>query len=556
MKRCWIIIIVAVLTAAVLTVLMRSPADVCVPPEPVTVESPIVSLQPGPRAVADTDTAGAVQTTAPPPTDSDADAGPAPDRVTLTPVREYIVAFETAADLQVFVDRVGDTRAQVIGTLNMWHMVRVRSDFDTLDRLLEGLPVASRQRNHIVRVPAPQVDVPVGSQSAFGRRALLWLGADGDISTWGTGITVAVLDTATMDPQPSGAGTTVTRFDLVNEAEPDASSALVGHGTAVASLLVGHGERLQGISPAVHLLAIGVMDSTGVGDVFTVAEGIVLAVNQGADLINVSLGTDFDADVLRRAVTYAAEHDVLIIASTGNAAAGVVTYPARYETVLAVSAIGADGEHAGFANTGDAVDIAAPGLGVYAAWADDVVVSFSGTSTAVPFVTGTLAAMISMDERMTADEARSILLEYADDNGFPGEDEVFGAGVLNVRRIMEREEPGIHDMSIASHYLATSHDDPETVTIVVSAQNRGTEPVATATLVVRVGEGERSYNFQDIAVGESVSRTLNVDATAANAAGDVEIWTKVIEHGRADSRPLDNERTSILRVTVPAPAVP
>ncbi|MDP7396877.1 MAG: S8 family serine peptidase [Lentisphaeria bacterium] len=556
MNRRWIII-VAMLAAAVLTtVLTRGPADVPVPPELVTIESPAGSLQPGPRAVADTDTAGAVETSAPLPPDLDADTGSAFDGATLTPAREYIVAFETAADLQAFTDRVGGTRARLIGTLDIWHMARVRSDADTLDRLLDGLPVSSRQRNHVVRAPAPQADVPAGSRSAFGRGALRWLGADGDISMWGNGITVAVLDTATMAPQPSSAGTTVTRFDLVDEAEPDTSSALAGHGTAVASLLVGHGEWLQGISPAVNLLAVGVMDSAGVGDVFTVAEGIVLAVDQGADLINVSLGTDFDADVLRRAVAYAAEHDVLIIASTGNAAAGVVTYPARYETVLAVSAIGADGEHAGFANTGDAVDVAAPGLGVYAAWTDDAMVSFSGTSTAAPFVTGTLAAMISMDGRMSADAARSILLAYADDNGFPGEDEVFGAGVLNVRRIMSREEPGIHDMGIASHYLATSHDDPETVTIVVSAQNRGTEPVATATLVVRVGESERSYSFQDVAVGESVSRTLNVDATAANAAGDVEIWTKVIEHGSADSRPLDNERTSILRVTVPAPAVP
>ncbi len=466
------------------------------------------------------------------------------------------MAFETSADLQVFIDRTGGTGAQVVGTLNMWHMARVRSDFDTLDRLLEGLPVASRQRNYAVRVPAPQVDVSAGSQSAFGHRALRWLGVNGDISTWGNGVTVAVLDTATMGSQPSSAGTAVTRFDLVDEPVPDASSAFVGHGTAVASLLVGHGEDLQGISPAIDLLAIAVMDSTGGGDVFTVAEGIVLAVDRGADLINMSLGTDFDAAVLRRAVAYADEHDVLIVASTGNSAATSVTYPARYKTVMAVSAIGADGEHAGFANTGAAVDIAAPGLGVYAAWTDDAVISFSGTSTAVPFVTGTLAAMISMDERMTADEARSILLEYADDNGFPGEDEVFGAGVLNIRRIMEREESGIHDMSISSHYLVTSHDDPETVTIVVSAQNRGTEPVATASLAVRVGESERFYNFRDIAVGESVSRTLNVDATAANASGDVEIWTKIIELGSADSRPLDNERTSILRVTVPVPAVP
>ena len=556
MRRCWIIIIIAVLTAAVFTVLMRSPADVRVLPEPVTVESPIVSLQPCPRAVADTDRAAAVQTIAPPLTDSDADAGPIPDHVTLSPVREFIVAFETSADLQVFIDRTGGTGAQVVGTLDMWHMARVRSDFDTLDRLLEGLPVASRQRNYAVRVPSPQVDVSAGSQSAFGHRALRWLGVNGDISMWGNGVTVAVLDTATMGSQPSSAGTAVTRFDLVDEPVPDASSAFVGHGTAVASLLVGHGEDLQGISPAIDLLAIAVMDSTGGGDVFTVAEGIVLAVDRGADLINMSLGTDFDAAVLRRAVAYANEHDVLIVASTGNSAASAVTYPARYETVMAVSAIGADGEHAGFANTGAAVDIAAPGLGVYAAWTDDAVISFSGTSTAVPFVTGALAAMISMDERMTADEARSILLEYADDNGFPGEDEVFGAGVLNVRRIMEREESGIHDMSIASHYLVTSHDDLETVTIVVSAQNRGTEPVATASLAVRVGESERFYNFRDVAVGESVSRTLNVDATAANASGDVEIWTKIIEPGSADSRPLDNELTSILRVTVPAPAVP
>ena len=174
------------------------------------------------------------------------------------------------------------------------------------------------------------------------------------------------------------------------------------------------------------------MDSDGIGDTFTVAQGIVAAADNGANIINLSLGSYGDSVVLRDAIDYANERGTSIVAATGNDGIEQVSYPAAYEKVIGVSAIDASGEFAGFSNYGDSVDIGAPGVGINTAWEQDGEVSFSGTSAASPFVAGAIAATITRNQGYTVGQAADKVQQSALDAGAAGEDPQTGNGILQL----------------------------------------------------------------------------------------------------------------------------
>jgi subtilisin family serine protease len=475
----------------------------------------------------------------------------AADSVSDAAANDFVVSFERAAELSSFVARLEDGNGEVLGTLDNWHTVRVRMGRLTLDALLDDLGAGALEVNHIVRTPKPLEQLPnpplPGQYQGFGRQALNWLGASTDNSEWGVGVLVAILDTAVDLQHPALAGLAISQINLVSDEADDGLGSYSGHGTAVASIIAGT-EQVKGIAPAVELLSVGVLGSYGEGDVFTVAQGIVAAVDEGADIINLSLGAPGGSRLLAQAVAYAHENGVMIVAAAGNDGIGAVNYPAQYEEVLAVTAVDATGKYVHFSNYGHAVDIAAPGIGIAAAWGEDDVISFSGTSAAVPFVSGTLAALLAQSPGATAEDLELILLDYTNDAGLPNADPYYGEGVLNIGRILARDEPGIHNMSISSHYLDVGHDDPNIVTVVVAAENRGTQIANHVVLDVKVGTTERRYEFDEVEVGASVSRTVNFDATEVNEFGAVQLWTEVRESGREDASPTDNTYMSVLRV--------
>jgi hypothetical protein len=216
------------------------------------------------------------------------------------------------------------------------------------------------------------------------------LNASGDRAAWGKGITVAVLDTGVKN-HPTFAEGQVTHVDLVNDGSP-----MHSHGTSVASLIVGNDDRVPGVAPGAHILDIRVANDKGYSVSSVLAQGIIEAVNRGAQIINVSMGSYDDSLALRQAVGYAAQNNVFIVAAAGNDGYTELAYPAAIPSVISAGAVDAQGKQASFSNSGNNLDFAAYGVSLPTAWDTDKMASVSGTSQAAAVVTGVIAANLTL----------------------------------------------------------------------------------------------------------------------------------------------------------------
>ena len=317
----------------------------------------------------------------------------------------------------------------------------------------------------------------------------------------GEGVLVAVLDSGIMS-HPQFDDVYTVHINLVggNMAGPGAA-----HGNSVASIITGS----EGIAADAELLIVRVLNDEGFGNSYHVSEGIVQAVDLGAQIINMSLGLYQDSPLLRQAVDYAYERDVLIVAAAGNDAYEGLPYPAAYSGVLSVTAIDGTSQHALFPNKSNAIDFAAPGVGILTAKNDEGTVLFSGTSAATPFVTGTLAALISGDRALPPKQAVDLLKRLLNDQGAPGKDPVYGAGVVDWNRLRDRFDTDLLDVALADIFLPTSAKPGTTMPIEVIVQNRGTRWFDSAQLEIFVNEdGPRSFTLGALSPGQITTRKV------------------------------------------------
>ena len=219
-----------------------------------------------------------------------------------------------------------------------------------------------------------------------------------------------------------------------------------GHGTHVAGIISSNGIGVKSVAPQAKIMPVRVLSGSGSGDVSDVACGILYAANNGAQVINMSLGSDEDSPSLRAAVSYAISKDVVVVAASGNdGTTGVNTYPAALPDVIGVGAISNNSGQpiAYFSNRGNYVDVVAPGVGIWSTCtspsedcsttsdSDPNYESLSGTSMATPFVAGLAALILSMDQGLRFSDVASIITSSAIDKGANGYDQVFGFGLIN-----------------------------------------------------------------------------------------------------------------------------
>lgn len=454
---------------------------------------------------------------------------------------EYLISFFDENDRKAFEKLVEEAGGAVLGHGSYGNVVKVLlKDAAQLEELLRKGPVPlDYSANYSVYYPErPTAEVPKPDKfyGVFGSKALVWLGLNADHVNWGSGVKVAILDNGVF-VHPVFKPGKVRQIDLLENAPKDGSAA--GHGTAVASLIMGWHPEVMGVAPDAELLSVRVAGGDGKGDVFAAAQGIMRAVEEGANVISISMGTYGDSFVLRNAIKEAISRGVAVVASVGNDAKDGATFPAAYDGVVGVSAVDTLGQKLFFGNTGDGVDICAPGYGLKAAWRDgQFTEDFSGTSAAVPYVSGMVAVL--MARGLNAEEAVQRVIEQADDSGLPGKDPAYGNGILDIRRVQEYGERGVWDAALSCLIVK------DRKTVILGFQNRGNERLDGARIAVKAGERFINFNIGPTKPGETVSKEFDVKQSDFDSSGVLNVFAEIIQTGLHDNYPGNNARRIIV----------
>ncbi len=264
----------------------------------------------------------------------------------------------------------------------------------------------------------------------------------------GSGVVVAVVDTGVKQSLQDLAGTSFTAgYDFVNNDNDPTDDE--GHGSHVSGTIAqttNNNTGVAGVAYNATIMPVKVLDSRGSGSFDDIADGIYYAVDNGADVINMSLGGGSSLSILEDAVNYAWNNGVVVVCAAGNEDTSAPSYPAAYTNSISVSATTSIDTLASYSNYGSTIDIAAPGGDSgdnNGDGYDDMILQntfsstgegyyfYAGTSMASPHVAGVAALVKSANPSLTNAEIRAILENTAEDLGAAGWDQYFGYGLVD-----------------------------------------------------------------------------------------------------------------------------
>jgi type VII secretion-associated serine protease mycosin len=280
----------------------------------------------------------------------------------------------------------------------------------------------------------------------------------------GKGVRVAVIDTGVDIKHPqlrpavdAGSGKNMLPKNLKDEngnkierGKENGTTDTVGHGTKVAGIIAarpGKGTGFVGLAPDATIIPIQQNDADGHGTAKTLAQAIDYAVDQKADVINISQDTANAVEptpLLKNAVDRALAEEIVIVASAGNDGLGgnvKETYPASYDGVLAVASSDRNNERAAFSQSGDFVGIAAPGVDIITTVPGGGHCADNGTSFSAPYVAA-VAALVKSKHKDWEQEQIVAQLQQTAERSTAGHDRLVGWGVVDpVRALTEDDKP-------------------------------------------------------------------------------------------------------------------
>ncbi|MBU4298820.1 S8 family peptidase [Patescibacteria group bacterium] len=257
---------------------------------------------------------------------------------------------------------------------------------------------------------------------------------------------IAIVDSGVDWEHPDLSEKIIPGIDYVDGGKP---VDVYGHGTHVAGIAAAVTNNSIGIagiafSDNIKIMPVRVLDENGMSTAGSVAKGIIYAADNGAKVINLSLGTKHPSTALKEAVNYAWSKGVVLAAAAGNDGGGAKYYPASFPNVISVAATDYNDKIAYFSNFNSEIDVSAPGVNVFSTFPTypftiqsiygrsqnyDV---GSGTSMSVPHVVGLAGLLFAQGDNRTNVQVRDIIEKTADDLGATGWDKHFGWGRINV----------------------------------------------------------------------------------------------------------------------------
>lgn len=247
---------------------------------------------------------------------------------------------------------------------------------------------------------------------------------------------VAVIDTGVNADHPDLRGNILPGIDIVKGGFGNGQGDADGHGTGMAGLIAAHGHGVNagtlGIAPRSKILPIRVETPADNGDTNDITAGIEWAINHSAQVICIPAGGGTSAEQLRT-VNRAMQSNIVVVAGVGNMPRDTaVLSPARFQGVIASTAVDKNGIHWPQSVTGEQVILAAPGVEVVSTSLSDQYRIGTGTSDSTAIIAGAAALVRSKYPHLTADQVVHRLTATATDKGPPGRDEQYGYGVLNL----------------------------------------------------------------------------------------------------------------------------
>ncbi|WP_408009872.1 S8 family peptidase [Pseudalkalibacillus sp. A8] len=334
--------------------------------------------------------------------------------------QEIIVHLKDSSTISIVEEVISKFDGEIIDKTDEFFVVKVDGnvseaveEFEALDSVSFAEPNVTLHASYMPDDPAyhslqyaPQ---KIGAEEAW------------DVTLSDPSVKIAVIDTGVDYNHPDLNGKVLQGYDFVDD-DNDAIDENE-HGTHVAGIAAANtdnGEGIAGLAPEASILPVRVLDADGSGSLDDVAQGIRYAADQGAQVINLSLGGKIGSQTLEEAVNYAWEQGSVVVAAAGNESTPLPSYPAYYENAIAVAATDQDDALAYFSNYGTWVDIAAPGVDIYSTIPNGGYASYSGTSMASPVVAGVAGLLAAQGKN--AKQIRAALEDTAD--------ELTGTGIL------------------------------------------------------------------------------------------------------------------------------
>ena len=255
--------------------------------------------------------------------------------------------------------------------------------------------------------------------------------------TQGEGVVVAVTDTGCQLDHQDLVGS------FIRKTEEDITDAH-GHGSHVIGTITANNNDLGivGVAPKAEIIVKKVLNDEGWGTEEMVANGIHAAIEEGADIISMSLGSSESSQLIHEAIKLAYSKNIVVVCAAGNSGdIGQLDYPGRYAETISVGALDRENIRAGFSNTGPNLDFMAPGVDILSTVPTNAYASYSGSSMACPWIAAIIALIISKHRKYggktpvdTVEEIREHLKRTAIDLAEAERDDFTGFGLVDVAK--------------------------------------------------------------------------------------------------------------------------
>lgn len=369
-----------------------------------------------------------------------------------------------------------------------------------------------------------------------------------DLTTGSSSVTVAVIDSGIDPYHPDLSNKLVAGYNYIGGSTSDTRDVM-GHGTAVAGVIgadTNSGVGVAGLAWNTTIMPLVVINSSNWATYANIASAIMYAADNGAKVINLSLGGTSYSSTLQNAVNYAWGKGAVIVAAAGNNSSSAGFYPAALNNVVAVSATDSSDNLLSFSNFGNWITVGAPGTYIYTTNNGGGYGNWQGTSFASPQVAALAALLFAKNPSLSNQQVVDLMKHNSDDVGSSGFDTSFGWGRINAFRAVQavQSTPNL-SISISS----PAHNSTVAGVVNVTTQAASQNPINRVEFYIdgslQATDTTSPYAFSWDTGGWTGSHTLmtRIFDVNGNSASSASISVSI---GAADTTPPEVQVTSVV----------